>query len=202
MRIIAFIANGPTVRDILGYLGEPATPPRVAPSGGPPLWDPPATGAGGAIPTPSRHPSTSSINASLGNPDRCPRARPGRRVPSAAGARRELPDAREILAPGTLRASQRPLITLAFRPSGQVETCFAAPEDATGALDLLSIVFRDAVAAGRRPHFGCFNRLLADQLTQVTPKGGEVATYHQLWVRFLRAFERWNSVFWPIGRIE
>jgi hypothetical protein len=26
------------VRDILGHLGEPAAPPRVAPARGPPLW--------------------------------------------------------------------------------------------------------------------------------------------------------------------
>jgi len=38
MRIIAFITNGPTVRDILGHLGEPTTPPRIAPARGPPLW--------------------------------------------------------------------------------------------------------------------------------------------------------------------
>ena len=30
MRIIAFITNGPTVRDILVHLGEPTAPPRIA----------------------------------------------------------------------------------------------------------------------------------------------------------------------------
>jgi hypothetical protein len=35
MRIIAFITDGPTVRDILGHLGEPTTPPRIAPARGP-----------------------------------------------------------------------------------------------------------------------------------------------------------------------
>jgi hypothetical protein len=39
MRIIAFITDGPTVRDILGHLGEPAMPPRIAPARGPPLWE-------------------------------------------------------------------------------------------------------------------------------------------------------------------
>jgi hypothetical protein len=39
MRIIAFITDGPTVRDILGHLGEPAAPPRIAPARGPPLWE-------------------------------------------------------------------------------------------------------------------------------------------------------------------
>ena len=35
MRIIAFITYGPTVRDILVHLGEPTTPPRIAPTRGP-----------------------------------------------------------------------------------------------------------------------------------------------------------------------
>ena len=38
MRIIAFITDGPTVRDILGHLGEPTAPPRIAPARGPLLW--------------------------------------------------------------------------------------------------------------------------------------------------------------------
>ena len=38
MRIIAFITDGPTVRDTLGHLGEPTAPPRIAPARGPPLW--------------------------------------------------------------------------------------------------------------------------------------------------------------------
>jgi hypothetical protein len=39
MRIVAFITDGPTVRDILGHLGEPTAPPRIAPARGPPLWE-------------------------------------------------------------------------------------------------------------------------------------------------------------------
>ena len=39
MRIIAFIINGPAVRDILVQLGEPTAPPRIAPARGPPLWE-------------------------------------------------------------------------------------------------------------------------------------------------------------------
>jgi hypothetical protein len=39
MKIIAFIIDGPTVRDILGHLGEPTAPPRIAPARGPPLWE-------------------------------------------------------------------------------------------------------------------------------------------------------------------
>ena len=39
IRIIAFITDGPTVRDILSHLGEPTAPPRIAPARGPPLWE-------------------------------------------------------------------------------------------------------------------------------------------------------------------
>ena len=39
MRIVAFITDGPTVRDILDHLGEPTAPPRIAPARGPPLWE-------------------------------------------------------------------------------------------------------------------------------------------------------------------
>jgi hypothetical protein len=46
MRIIAFITDGPTVRDILAHLGEPIAPPRIAPARGPPLWDLPDAGTG------------------------------------------------------------------------------------------------------------------------------------------------------------
>ena len=57
----------------------------------------------------------------------------------------------------------------------------------SGKTQLALAVFRDAVAAGRRPLYVCFNRPLADHMTQVTPRGGEVATYHQLCDRFLRS---------------
>ena len=42
MRIIAYITAGPTVRDVLdllGHLGEPTAPPRIAPARGPPLGE-------------------------------------------------------------------------------------------------------------------------------------------------------------------
>jgi len=39
MRIIAFLTDGPTMRDILAHLGEPTAPPRIAPARGPPLWE-------------------------------------------------------------------------------------------------------------------------------------------------------------------
>lgn len=38
MRIIAFVTEAATVRDILAHLGEPIAPPRIAPARGPPLW--------------------------------------------------------------------------------------------------------------------------------------------------------------------
>ena len=44
MCIIAFITDGPTVRDILVHLGESITPPTVAPARGPPLWEMPPAG--------------------------------------------------------------------------------------------------------------------------------------------------------------
>jgi hypothetical protein len=39
MRIIAFITDGPTMRDLLAHLGEPIAPPTVAPARGPPRWE-------------------------------------------------------------------------------------------------------------------------------------------------------------------
>ena len=39
IRIIAFITEAPAVREILAYLGEPTSPPRMAPARGPPLWE-------------------------------------------------------------------------------------------------------------------------------------------------------------------
>jgi hypothetical protein len=44
MRIITFITDHPTVRDILVHLGEPITPPTVAPARDPPLWEWPPAG--------------------------------------------------------------------------------------------------------------------------------------------------------------
>ena len=43
MRIIAFITEASTVRDILSLRGEPTAPPRITPARGPPPWE--ATGA-------------------------------------------------------------------------------------------------------------------------------------------------------------
>ena len=44
MRIIAFISEGPVIREILGHLGEPTSAPHLAPARGPPLWEALATG--------------------------------------------------------------------------------------------------------------------------------------------------------------
>lgn len=57
----------------------------------------------------------------------------------------------------------------------------------SGKTQLALAVFRDAVRAGRRPLYVCFNRPLADHMHQVTPAGGEVGTYHQLCDRFMRS---------------
>jgi len=44
MRIIAFVTEAAVVRDILIHLGEPITPPTIAPARGPPLWEMPQAG--------------------------------------------------------------------------------------------------------------------------------------------------------------
>lgn len=49
-----------------------------------------------------------------------------------------------------------------------------------GKTQLAMAVFRDAIKAGRRPLYVCYNRPLADHIGEIAPAGGEVATYHQL----------------------
>jgi len=44
MRIIAFINEGPVIREIFGHLGEPSSAPRLAPARGPPRWEQPVDG--------------------------------------------------------------------------------------------------------------------------------------------------------------
>jgi hypothetical protein len=39
MRIISFITEAPSGREILTHLGERTSPPRIAPARGPPLWE-------------------------------------------------------------------------------------------------------------------------------------------------------------------
>lgn len=43
LQIIAFINEGPVIREILGHLGEPSSAPHLAPARGPPLRALPAT---------------------------------------------------------------------------------------------------------------------------------------------------------------
>ena len=57
----------------------------------------------------------------------------------------------------------------------------------SGKTQLALAVYRDAVAAGRRPLYACYNRPLADHVAQIAPSGGEVATYHQLCDRIFRS---------------
>jgi len=52
MRIIAFITEASAIREILGHLGEPTSPPRLLPAGGPPLWERADAGPGEIDPQP------------------------------------------------------------------------------------------------------------------------------------------------------
>ena len=57
----------------------------------------------------------------------------------------------------------------------------------SGKTQLAMAVYRDAIDAGLRPLYVCYNRPLADHIASIAPHGGEVATYHQLGDRMLRA---------------
>jgi len=57
----------------------------------------------------------------------------------------------------------------------------------SGKTQLALGVLADAARAGRRALYVCFNRPLADHLTQVAPAGVEVSTFHQLCDKRLRA---------------
>jgi len=57
----------------------------------------------------------------------------------------------------------------------------------SGKTQLAMAVYRDAVEAGRRPLYICYNRPLADHIALIAPPGGLVATYHQFADRLLRA---------------
>ena len=46
MKIIAFITEGPAIREILGHLGVPTSPPALKPARGPPVWEVPGAGPG------------------------------------------------------------------------------------------------------------------------------------------------------------
>jgi hypothetical protein len=56
----------------------------------------------------------------------------------------------------------------------------------SGKTQLALAAFTDALAAGRRPLYVCYNRPLADHFARLVPAGGEVATYHQLCDRRIR----------------
>ena len=56
----------------------------------------------------------------------------------------------------------------------------------SGKTQLALAVFQEALAAGRRALYVCYNRPLADHVAHIAPWGGEVATYHQLADRILR----------------
>ncbi len=57
----------------------------------------------------------------------------------------------------------------------------------SGKTQLALNVLQDAVSAGRRPLYVCYNRPLADHIALIAPPGSTVATYHQLCDRILRS---------------
>lgn len=57
----------------------------------------------------------------------------------------------------------------------------------SGKTQLALAVLHDAVAAGRRALYVCYNRPLADHIARIAPTGAEVTTYHQLCDRLLTA---------------
>jgi len=56
----------------------------------------------------------------------------------------------------------------------------------SGKTQLALAAYTDALAAGRRPLYVCYNRPLADHFARIAPAGGEIATYHQLCDRRVR----------------
>jgi hypothetical protein len=57
----------------------------------------------------------------------------------------------------------------------------------SGKTQLALRVLEDAIAAGRRPLYVCYNRPLADHIARVAPPASTVATYHQLCDRIARS---------------
>jgi hypothetical protein len=57
----------------------------------------------------------------------------------------------------------------------------------SGKTQLALAVLRDAVAAGRRPLYVCYNRPLADHVGRIGPEGAVAMTYHQLADRLMRS---------------
>jgi hypothetical protein len=50
----------------------------------------------------------------------------------------------------------------------------------SGKTQLAMSVYRSSIKQGRKPLYVCYNRPLADHIASIAPKGGEIATYHQL----------------------
>lgn len=57
----------------------------------------------------------------------------------------------------------------------------------SGKTQLALAVLNDAVAAGRRALYVCYNRPLADHISRIAPPNADVTTYHQLCDRMLSA---------------
>lgn len=57
----------------------------------------------------------------------------------------------------------------------------------SGKTQLALAAYGDALRAGRQPLYVCYNRPLADHFARIAPPGGEIATFHQLCDRRLRA---------------
>ena len=60
----------------------------------------------------------------------------------------------------------------------------------SGKTQLAMAVYRDALKAGRRPLYVCYNRPLADHIATIVPDGGQVTNYHQLGTRICRTVGR------------
>ena len=56
----------------------------------------------------------------------------------------------------------------------------------SGKTQLALAEYNDAIAAGRRPLYVCFNRPLADHIARIVPPGGLVCTFHMLCDQMLR----------------
>lgn len=60
----------------------------------------------------------------------------------------------------------------------------------SGKTQLALAEYRDALDAGRRPLYVCYNRPLADHFEAIAPPGGRVCTFHMLCDQMLRALDR------------
>lgn len=67
----------------------------------------------------------------------------------------------------------------------------------SGKTQLALSILADAVAAGRRPLYVCYNRPLADHIALIAPQGVEMATYHQLADRLMQASGRQHDFTKP-----